>query len=112
MLGSWFLSWYGEEFAAAYPAMVLLLAGVLVTNVFYWSRSLLHALGHAAYPTRIYLIIGLLQILGILLVVPRLGAAGMAIMWSAYAVLSALILVRKGLMEVGRAAPPETGPAG
>lgn len=104
VLGSWFLSWYGAEFQAAYPAMVLLLAGVLVANVFYWSRSLLHALGHATYPTRIYLIVGVLQILGILLVVPRLGAAGMASLWSGYTALSALLLIRKGLAEVRRSA--------
>ena len=108
VLGSWFLSWYGAEFRAAYPAMVLLLAGVLVANVFYWSRTLLHALGHATYPTRTYLIVGLLQVLGILFFVPRLGAAGMAILWSGYTVLSALILVRKGLQEVRQ---PETAPA-
>jgi O-antigen/teichoic acid export membrane protein len=106
LLGSWFLSWYGP----AYPAMVLLLAGVLVANVFYWSRILLHALGHATYPMRTYLIVGLLQVLGILLLVPRIGAAGMAIMWSGYTVLSSLILVRKGLQEVRQAAPPETVP--
>ncbi|MCX6070449.1 MAG: oligosaccharide flippase family protein [Chloroflexi bacterium] len=111
VLGSWFLSWYGPEFGAAYPAMVLLLAGVLVANVFYWSRILLHALGHATYPMRTYLIVGLLQILGILLLVPRLGAPGMAMMWSAYSVVSALILVRKGLQEVRHGAAPEAAPA-
>jgi O-antigen/teichoic acid export membrane protein len=106
VLGSWFLSWYGPAFGSAYPPMVLLLAGVLVANVFYWSRSLLHALGHATYPTYTYLIVGLLQILGILLLVPRLGAAGMAMMWSGYTVVSALILVRKGMQEVRHGAPP------
>jgi len=111
VLGSWFLSWYGPEFGSAYPAMVLLLAGVLVANVFYWSRILLHALGHATYPTRTYLIVGLLQIVGILILVPRLGAAGMAMMWSGYTVLSALILVRKGLQEVRHGAAPEAAPA-
>ncbi len=110
VLGSWFLSWYGPEFGAAYPAMVLLLAGVLVANVFYWSRILLHALGHAIYPTRTYLMVGLLQVLGILFLVPRLGAPGMAMMWSGYTVLSALILVRRGLQEVRFGEAPETAP--
>ncbi len=104
VLGPWFLSWYGPEFGAAYPAMVLLLAGVLVVNVFYWTRILLHALGHATYPTRTYLIVGLLQVLGILLLVPKLGAPGMAMMWSGYSIVTSLILVRKGLHEVPRAA--------
>ena len=84
--------------------MVLLLAGVLVVNMFYWTRILLHALGHATYPTRTYLIVGLLQVLGILLLVPKLGAPGMAMMWSAYSVVTSLILVRKGLQEIRRAA--------
>ena len=104
VLGPWFLSWYGPEFGLAYPAMVLLLAGVLVVNMFYWTRILLHALGHATYPTRTYLIVGLLQVLGILLLVPKLGAPGMAMMWSAYSVVTSLILVRKGLQEIRRAA--------
>ncbi len=103
VLGPWFLSWYGPEFGSAYPAMVLLLAGVLVVNMFYWTRILLHALGHATYPTRTYLIVGLLQVLGILLLVPKLGAPGMAMMWSAYSVVTSLILVRKGLQEIRRA---------
>jgi O-antigen/teichoic acid export membrane protein len=85
--------------------MVLLLVGVLVANIFYWSRSLLHALGQATYPTYTYLIVGLLQVVGILLIVPQLGAAGMAILWSGYTGLSALILVGKGLQEVRHAAP-------
>ena len=111
VLGPWFLSWYGPEFGSAYPAMVLLLAGVLVVNMFYWTRILLHALGHATYPTRTYLIVGLLQVLGILLLVPKLGAPGMAMMWSGYSVVTSLILVRKGLQEIRRAATPQSAPA-
>jgi O-antigen/teichoic acid export membrane protein len=110
VLGPWFLSWYGPEFVSAYPAMVLLLAGVLVVNVFYWTRILLHALGYATYPTRTYLIVGLLQVLGILLLVPKLGAPGMAMMWSGYSVTTSLILARKGLHVVRRAALPVTAP--
>ncbi len=100
VLGPWFLSWYGPDFVAAYPAMALLLAGVLVVNVFYWTRILLHALGKASYPTRTYLLVGLLQVAGILLVVPALGAPGMALMWSGYSILTSTLLIRKGLLEV------------
>jgi len=102
VLGPWFLSWYGPDFVAAYPAMAILLAGVLVVNVFYWTRILLHAMGMASYPTRTYLLVGLLQVAGILLLVPALGAPGMALMWSGYSILTSAILIRKGMLEVRR----------
>ncbi len=100
VLGPWFLSWYGAEYGAAYPTMAILLAGVLVVNVFYWTRILLHALGQAGYPTRTYLAVGALQVIGIALFVPMLGAPGMALMWSGYSIVTSVILVRKGLLEV------------
>lgn len=111
VLGPWFLSWYGPDFVAAYPSMAILLAGVLVVNAFYWTRILLHALGKASYPTRTYLLVGLLQVAGILLVVPVLGAPGMALMWSGYSILTSIILVRKGLLEVRHESAGSMAPA-
>lgn len=100
VLGPWFLSWYGPEYSAAYPTLAILLAGVLFVNVFYWTRILLHALGQAGYPMLTYFVVGLLELVGIALLVPALGAPGMALMWSGYSIVTSTILIRKGLLEV------------
>ncbi len=64
---------YTPEFLPAYPALLILLAGYLVANIFYWRRSALLALGHAGYPTKLNLVLAALKLIGILIFVPKYG---------------------------------------
>lgn len=64
---------YTPEFLPAYPALLILLAGFLVANTFYWNRTALLALGKPDFPTRVNLILAIAKLIGILLLVPRFG---------------------------------------
>ncbi len=64
---------YTPEFLPSYPALVILLVGLLVANTFYWHRAALLALGYPGFPTRVNLYLALGKVLGILLLVPRFG---------------------------------------
>jgi O-antigen/teichoic acid export membrane protein len=64
---------FTDEYLPAYPALVILLAGFLVANTFYWNRSALLALGRPDFPTKVNTVLALLKIAGILLLVPRFG---------------------------------------
>jgi O-antigen/teichoic acid export membrane protein len=60
-------------FLPAYPALVILLAGFLVANTFYWNRIALLSLGLPDFPTKLNLVLAILKVIGIILLVPRYG---------------------------------------
>lgn len=64
---------YTLDFLPAYPALLILLAGYLVANTFYWHRTALLALGRPDYPTKVNLVLALMKVAGIVLLVPRFG---------------------------------------
>ena len=64
---------YKPEFIPAYPALLILLAGFLVANTFYWNRTALLALGRPDFPTKVNLFLAVSKVAGILLLVPRFG---------------------------------------
>jgi O-antigen/teichoic acid export membrane protein len=64
---------YSPEFLPAYPALLILLAGFLLANTFYWNRTALLALGRPDFPTKVNLLLALMKTAGILLLVPRFG---------------------------------------
>jgi O-antigen/teichoic acid export membrane protein len=64
---------YTPEFLPAYPALLILLAGFLVANTFYWNRTALLALGRPDFPTKINLGLAFLKLIGMFLLVPRFG---------------------------------------
>jgi O-antigen/teichoic acid export membrane protein len=95
ILGKPLLSFlYKPEFLPAYPALLILLAGFMVANTFYWNRVALLSIGRADIPTKVNLVLALLKILGIILLVPIYGylasaalLAGSYILGVSYAVL-------------------------
>jgi O-antigen/teichoic acid export membrane protein len=64
---------YAPEFLPAYPALLILLAGYLVANTFYWHRTALLSLGRPDFPTKLNLGLAVLKVAGILLLVPSFG---------------------------------------
>jgi O-antigen/teichoic acid export membrane protein len=75
---------YSPEFLPAYPALIILLAGYLVANIFYWRRSALLALGYAGFPARLNLILAAFKMTGTLLFVPRYGYLASAALLSGF----------------------------
>lgn len=52
---------------------MILLAGFLVANTFYWNRIALLSLGLPDFPTKLNLVLAILKVIGIILLVPRYG---------------------------------------
>lgn len=104
VLGQWAIGLvWGREFVPAYTSLVILLIGVGVVNIFYWNRNVLLPLGLPGYPTMVHLAAALAKIGGIFLLVPRWGAAGMAVLLSAFYLATGTTLVLKTVVELRRA---------
>jgi O-antigen/teichoic acid export membrane protein len=84
--------------------LLVLLPGVIVVSVFYWNRSVLLPLGLPEYPTKVTLAAALAKVMLIFLLVPRLGAVGMAISLGSFFFGTAALLVWKTLREIQRKA--------
>jgi O-antigen/teichoic acid export membrane protein len=93
-LGPLLIRWlYGAEYLPAYPALVILLLGLLVANTFYWRRGALLALERPDLPTKVNLVLAVLKIAGILLLVPLYGYLANAALLSLFYIASSAILV-------------------
>lgn len=75
---------YTSAYLPAYPALLLLLLGYLVSNTIYWRRPALLALGRPDYPTKINLALAALKTLGILFLVPTYGYLASAALLAAF----------------------------
>jgi len=64
---------YKPEYLPAFPALLILLAGFLVANTFYWNRIALLAIGHPDFPAKVNLSLAIMKVAGMLLLVPRYG---------------------------------------
>jgi len=97
-LGWWLIPFlYGNEFAPAYPCLVVLLIGYGIANVANWNRPLLLALGYPNYPLIVAAIAGVMEIILIFWLVPTGGYLVGAAIFSAYLGVSILLNVLRGL---------------
>ncbi len=104
LLGKWLITIvWGEAFQPAYVNLMILLAGVMAVNIFFWNRNVLLPLGMPEYPTKVHLVAAILKVAGIILLVPRGGANGMAALLSAFYIGTTGALVWKTYREVRRA---------
>ena len=93
------------EYAPAYPAMLVLLAGYGAANIFFWNRPLLLAQGLASYPLKIGFWAMLLKVLLMALILPGLppeGYVAEAVLLSGYLLVTVLLNVRRGIAEIQR----------
>jgi len=88
------------EFLPSYPALLILMVGLLVANTFYWNRIALLSLGLADYPAKINSIAAVLKIIGMLTIVPIFGYLGSAALLSGFYVFSVSLNVRKTFREL------------
>jgi O-antigen/teichoic acid export membrane protein len=91
---------YTPEFLPAYPALLILMVGLLVANTFYWNRIALLALGLAEYPAKVNLAAAVLKIAGILTIVPLFGYLGSAALLSGFYLFSVTLNVVKTRSEL------------
>src|SRR3990170_158250 len=113
VLGPWIITLlYTSAFVPAYPSLVLLILGVAAVNVLYWNRSVLLALGRPDFPTKVYSVAALLKMAGTVVLVPVLGAIGMAGLLSSFFLGTSMVLVWKTAAEIRRASGEPAPSAG
>lgn len=96
VFGNPLIKWlYTPEFLPAYPALVILLAGLVVANTFYWRRIALLALGRADYPAKLNFILAGTKIGATLLIVPQYGYLASAALLSGFYWFSSIFSVLK-----------------
>lgn len=86
---------YTPEYLPAYPALIILLAGYLVANVFYWRRVVFLSLGRADYPAKLNTVLASLKAIGEVLLVPLYGYLMSAALLSGFYWSVSLLSVRK-----------------
>jgi O-antigen/teichoic acid export membrane protein len=93
---------YQPEFLPAYPALLILLAGYLFANTFYWNRTALLAIGRPDYPAKVNLGLAIAKIAGILILVPVFGYLASAALLAGTYILGVSLTVLKFRSELSR----------
>jgi O-antigen/teichoic acid export membrane protein len=102
-LGWWIIPLlYGSEMAPAYAGVVILLVGYAFANILNWNRPLLLALGHPTYPLMVAGILGAMEVILIILLVPGTNYLVGASIFSAYLAISVTWNALRGLSIVKR----------
>ncbi len=102
LFGKWVLGIYGPEFVAAYPALLVLLAGLAFNYTLFWNRPLLLSFSLPTFPLWAILIAGVLKVALAFPLVPRYGYVMEAGLLSFYYVVSVGLIVWRGLAELRR----------
>ncbi len=102
--GQWLLWIYGEQYVAAYPALIALLVGLVFNYTLFWNRPLLLSFGLPTYPLWATLFAGLLKVGLSFLLVPRYGYVMEAALLSFYYILSVGVIVWRGGRELRKQA--------
>jgi len=100
VFGRWILSIYGAEYVDAYPALIVLLLGLVFNYTLFWNRPLLLSFGLPTFPMWATLIAGLLKVGLSFPLVPRYGYVMEAALLSFYYIFSVGIIVWRGLKEI------------
>jgi O-antigen/teichoic acid export membrane protein len=104
IFGQWVVGIYGLEFLpTSYISLLLLLIGVIVVNILFWNRSVLLPLGMPEYPTKVLFFGAIFKVIGMILLVPRWGANGMAVLLTGFFLFTTSVLVWKTLREIRNA---------
>ncbi len=93
---------YTPAFLPSYPALLLILAGLLVANTFYWQRTALLAVGLPAFPTKVNTVLAGLKVTGTLLLVPVYGYLANAALLAGSYILGVSVSVWRLLLELKR----------
>ena len=102
LFGKWILGIYGPEFVAAYPALLVLLAGLAFNYTLFWNRPLLLSFSLPTFPLWAILVAGVLKVALAFPLVPRYGYVMEAGLLSLYYVVSVGLIVWRGLAELRR----------
>lgn len=91
---------YGPTTAPVYPVVLILLVGYGTANILNWNRPLLLAFGKPSYPLLVALVVGMIEILLIIWLVPGNGYLMMAAILAGYLGVSVGITAWRGWREI------------
>ncbi len=115
VLGKPVLRWLSEgAYLPSFSAILVLLLGFGIANIFFWNRPLLLSLGQPGYPLKVNALIGVIKTGLMFILVKPLGILAQAGLMSFYLGISVILLVIRGLREVKKeelAFPELTGEA-
>jgi O-antigen/teichoic acid export membrane protein len=103
LFGNFLILLYGREFLPAYPALLVLLVGFGIANIFFWNRSLLLSFGLPVVPFRVMLWAGIAKMALAFVLVPRFGFVAEAALLSGYLLVSVCFILQRGVLELRRA---------
>ena len=111
-LGWWLIPVvFGPTTGPVYPVVLILLVGYGVANILNWNRPLLLAFGKPSYPLLVALIVGVVELLLILWLVPQGGYLLMSAILAGYLAISVGITAWRGWREIGDHEAREMMPA-
>ncbi len=93
---------YTPDFLPAYDGLVLLTVGIIIANTFYWARTSLLSLGLPHIPTFVNLVLAIVKLTGMVILLPKLGYLGAAIMLAINFALGNSTLALKARAEIKR----------
>jgi O-antigen/teichoic acid export membrane protein len=96
----WIYGGFRLNIVPVYPALIILLVGYGVANVFFWNRTLLLSFNQTKYPFQVMLWTGLVKVALGLWVIPHLGYFGAAALLSIYLTVSVGVITVKGLRMI------------
>ena len=101
LIGWWLIPFlYTSEATPAYPAVLVLLIGYSFGSIFTWNRPLLLALGKPSYPLVIAAVVGVIELILAIILVPRYGYLAQAALLSGYFIVAIGLITLRGLREV------------
>ena len=99
--GQWILGLIKQgEYLPSYPAILILLVGYGISNIFFWNRPLCLAFGNPNYPLIVTLVVGTIKTILMFLIVRQLGYLAQAALLSGYFTLTVIPIVWRGLRHL------------
>lgn len=71
---------YGADFEPAFPALMFLLVGLAISNVFYWTRPTLLSFNRVYFLVQLGVLTSILKVIGVFIFVPIWGFIGNAVL--------------------------------
>jgi O-antigen/teichoic acid export membrane protein len=103
LFGRWLIAIYsGEQYLAAYPALIALTVGLVFNYILFWNRPLLLSLGLPEFPIYATLVVGSLKLALSFALVPRYGIAAAGALLSFYYIGSVGAMAVRGVREIWR----------
>jgi O-antigen/teichoic acid export membrane protein len=101
--GQWLLGLMKHgAYLPSFPAIMILMVGYGISNIFFWNRPLCLSFGNPNYPLIVTLVVGTIKTVLMFLIVRQLGYLAQAALLSGYFTLTVIPIVWRGLRHLGK----------